>query len=132
PYQRRLFCRRVLEEGGSVAEPSEAAGWSERTGFKWLQRLREEPDAGLEDRRSGPRRARTRSATRGGRSGRWCLLLHRAESPSSRPVVPASPLRAQTSPASRAASPSAGTDDRFPCPDPAAEARCRGRSGHRA
>jgi len=41
PYQRRLFVRRVLEEGWSVAEASEAAGWSERSGFKWLRRWRE-------------------------------------------------------------------------------------------
>lgn len=56
PYQRRLFVRRVLEQGWSVAEASDAAGWSERTGFKWLRRFREEGEAGLADRRSGPRR----------------------------------------------------------------------------
>jgi transposase InsO family protein len=55
-YQRRLFVRRVLEQGWSVAEASDAAGWSERTGFKWLRRFREEGEVGLEDRRSGPRR----------------------------------------------------------------------------
>lgn len=57
PYGRRLFVRRVLEQSWSVAEASEAAGWSERTGFKWLRRFREEGEAGLVDRRSGPRRA---------------------------------------------------------------------------
>ena len=56
PYQRQLFIRRVLERGWSVAEASEAAGWSERTGFKWLRRFREEGAPGLADRRSGPRR----------------------------------------------------------------------------
>jgi len=56
PYQRSLFVRRVLEEGWSVTAASEAAGWSERTGFKWLRRFREEGEAALSDRRPGPRR----------------------------------------------------------------------------
>jgi transposase InsO family protein len=50
--------RRVLEQGWSVASASEAAGWSERTGFKWLRRWREEGEAGLADRRPGPSQAR--------------------------------------------------------------------------
>jgi len=61
PYQRRLFIRRVLDESWSVAEASEAAGWSERTGYKWLQRFREEGKEGLADRRSGPRQVRNRT-----------------------------------------------------------------------
>ena len=61
PYQRRLFVRRVMEEGWSVAEASGAAGWSERTGFKWLRRFREEGEKGLQDRRSGPLRVRNRT-----------------------------------------------------------------------
>jgi transposase InsO family protein len=61
PYQRRLFVQRVLEQGWSVAEASEAAGWSERTGYKWLRRFREEGEAGLVDRRSGPLRVRNRT-----------------------------------------------------------------------
>lgn len=64
PYQRKLFVRRVLEQGWSVAEASEAAGWSERTGYKWLRRFREEAEVGLEDRRSGPRRVRNRTPRR--------------------------------------------------------------------
>jgi transposase InsO family protein len=64
PYQRKLFIRRVLEEDWSVAEASDAAGWSERTGYKWLRRFREEKEGGLEDRRSGPRRARNRTPRR--------------------------------------------------------------------
>lgn len=64
PYQRRLFLRRVLDQGWSVAEASEAAGWSERTGFKWLRRFREEGEAGLVDRRSGPREAQNRTSRR--------------------------------------------------------------------
>lgn len=61
PYQRRLFVRRVVGEGWSIAEASEAAGWSERTGYKWLRRWREEGESGLGDRRSGPRRVRNRT-----------------------------------------------------------------------
>lgn len=63
-YQRRLMVRRVLEEGWSVAAASEAAGWSERTGFKWLRRWRDEGEAGLHDRRPGPVRARNRTPQR--------------------------------------------------------------------
>lgn len=63
-YQRRLMVRRVREQGWSVAAASEAAGWSERTGFKWLRRWREEGDRGLADRRSGPREARNRTPQR--------------------------------------------------------------------
>jgi transposase InsO family protein len=61
PYQRKLFVRRVLEQGWSVAAASEAAGWSERTGFTWLRRWREEGEAGLVDRKAGPRRVRNRT-----------------------------------------------------------------------
>jgi transposase InsO family protein len=61
PYQRRLFIRRVLEEGWSVPEASEAAGWSDRTGYKWLRRFRGEGESGLADRRSGPLQARNRT-----------------------------------------------------------------------
>ena len=61
PYQRKLFVRRVLEQGWSVAEASEAAGWSERTGYKWLRRFRDEGEDGLVDRRSGPHRVRNRT-----------------------------------------------------------------------
>lgn len=60
-YQRRLMIRRVLEQGWSVAAASEAAGWSERTGFKWLRRWREEGETGLVDRRPGPLQARNRT-----------------------------------------------------------------------
>lgn len=64
PYQRKLFIRRVLEENWSVAEASELAGWSERTGYKWLRRWREEGEAGLADRKAGPRRVRNRTPQR--------------------------------------------------------------------
>lgn len=61
PYQRKLLIERILDEDWSVSDASDAAGWSERTGFKWLRRFREEGEAGLVDRRSGPREARNRT-----------------------------------------------------------------------
>lgn len=72
-YQRRLMIRR-LEAGLSVAEAAERAGWSERTAYKWLRRWREEGEAGLEDRRCGPRRARNRTL---GRKVEKILILRR-------------------------------------------------------
>lgn len=53
---RALLVKRVTEEGWTVREASEAAGVSQRTGFKWLARFREEGEAGLADRSSRPRR----------------------------------------------------------------------------
>ena len=35
-----LICRRVLEEGWTLAQAAEAAGCSERTASKWLRRYR--------------------------------------------------------------------------------------------
>lgn len=57
PASRALLVRRVLE-GWSVREASEAAGVSERTGWKWLRRFREEGSTGLHDRSSRPHRCR--------------------------------------------------------------------------
>jgi transposase len=54
PTARLLLCRRVLEEGRSLAEAAEAAGVSERTARKWLARYRTEGEAGLGDRSSRP------------------------------------------------------------------------------
>lgn len=51
---RALLVRRVLEEGWTVKAASEAAGISERTGYKWLARFRAEGEAGLTDRSSRP------------------------------------------------------------------------------
>ena len=45
PRQRTLMCRRVREEGWTVAEAAEAAGCSERTVYRWLARC----DAGERD-----------------------------------------------------------------------------------
>ena len=55
PASRALLVGRVLE-GWSVGEASDAAGVSERTGWKWLRRYREEGSTGLHDRSSRPRR----------------------------------------------------------------------------
>ena len=52
---RALLVGRVLDEGWSVAEASQAAGVSKRTGFKWLARFKAEGSAGLTDRSSRPR-----------------------------------------------------------------------------
>lgn len=58
PQSRALLVDRVLVDGWTVAEASDAAGVSERTGWKWLARFREEGTQGLYDRSSRPRRSR--------------------------------------------------------------------------
>ena len=59
PSSRRLICRRVLEEGWTLAEAAAAAGCSERTACKWLGRYRA-GDRELLDRSSRPRRSPNR------------------------------------------------------------------------
>ena len=54
PRSRRLLADRVLVEGWSLAAAAEAAGVSERTAWKWVDRFRREGEAGLEDRSSAP------------------------------------------------------------------------------
>jgi transposase InsO family protein len=54
PKGRLLLCRRVLDEGWSLATAAEAAGVSERTASKWVRRYRAEGEAGLVDRSSAP------------------------------------------------------------------------------
>jgi transposase InsO family protein len=54
-----LICRRVLEEGWTIAGAAEAAGCSGRTASKWLKRYRE-GDLELRDRSSRPRRSPSR------------------------------------------------------------------------
>jgi transposase InsO family protein len=49
-----LLVERVLVEGWSLAAAAEAAGVSERTAWKWVDRFRREGEAGLEDRSSAP------------------------------------------------------------------------------
>jgi transposase InsO family protein len=56
PSSRRLICRRVLEEGWTLAEAAVAAGCSERTAAKWVRRYRE-GERELLDRSSRPRRS---------------------------------------------------------------------------
>jgi transposase InsO family protein len=55
PRSRRLLVDRVLVEGWSLAAAAEAAGVSERTAWKWVDRFRREGEAGLDDRSSVPR-----------------------------------------------------------------------------
>jgi transposase InsO family protein len=52
PHGRELMCRRVRQDGWSVADAASAAGCSERTCYRWLARF----DAGepLTDRSSAP------------------------------------------------------------------------------
>ncbi len=62
PHSRLLICRRVLEQGWSLAQAAEAAGVSERTAAKWLSRYRAEGEAGLADRSSAPGEVANRTA----------------------------------------------------------------------
>ena len=55
PKGRLTLVRRVLEQGWSLAEAAEAAGVSERTCSKWVERYRGEGESGLLDRSSTPR-----------------------------------------------------------------------------
>jgi transposase InsO family protein len=59
PSNRRLICRRVLEEGWTLRQAAEAAGCSVRTVAKWLRRFRD-GDRELLDRSSRPRRSPAR------------------------------------------------------------------------
>jgi transposase InsO family protein len=63
PHGRTLMCRRVREEGWTIAQAADAAGCSERTCYRWLDRY----DAGeaMTDRSSAPHRVpgRTPQAT---------------------------------------------------------------------
>src|SRR3954447_8533580 len=61
PRSRRLLVDRVLVEGWSLAAAAEAAGVSERTAWKWVERFRREGERGLEDRSSRPRRVPSRT-----------------------------------------------------------------------
>jgi transposase InsO family protein len=54
PRSRRLLVERVVVEGWSLLAAAEAAGVSERTAWKWVDRFRREGAAGLEDRSSAP------------------------------------------------------------------------------
>jgi transposase InsO family protein len=56
PKSRRLLVERVLVEGWSLTQAAAAAGVSERTAWKWVQRFREHGEEGLRDRSSAPNR----------------------------------------------------------------------------
>ncbi|MEM9174291.1 MAG: IS481 family transposase [Myxococcota bacterium] len=59
PKTRLLLVRRVLEKNWPVTRAAHAGGVSRQTAYKWLSRYREGGEAGLEDRRSTPRRTPT-------------------------------------------------------------------------
>jgi transposase len=56
PNGRRFVCERVLEQGWSVRSAAAAAGVTERTVYRWLQRFRCQGERGLRDRPPIPRR----------------------------------------------------------------------------
>jgi transposase len=58
---RRRMVASVLELGRSIAQAAEAAGVSDRTCSKWVQRYLVEGDAGLLDRSSAPQRVHNRT-----------------------------------------------------------------------
>jgi len=55
PKGRLTMVVRVVEQGWSVTEAAEAAGVSGRTCSKWVDRYRQEGEAGLLDRSSAPK-----------------------------------------------------------------------------
>ena len=57
-FGRELLCRRVEEQGWTVAAAAQAAGVSRTTAGKWIRRYRGEGVSGLADRSSRPRRLR--------------------------------------------------------------------------
>jgi transposase InsO family protein len=57
-----LLADRVLVQGWSLAAAAEAAGVSERTGWKWVDRFRREGEQGLADRSSAPQSVPSRTA----------------------------------------------------------------------
>ena len=59
PYMRELMCRRVVEERWTVAEAAEAAGCSERTCYRWLERWR--ANEAMTDRSSAPHHVANRT-----------------------------------------------------------------------
>src|ERR671930_625569 len=62
PKSRALIARRVLEEDWSLTSAAEAAGVSEPTARKWVERARQ--GESLEDRSSRPKRTPARLASR--------------------------------------------------------------------
>jgi transposase InsO family protein len=64
PKGRALLVGRVLDEGWTVQEASQAAGVSRRTGYKWIGRFESEGQAGLFDRSSRPHSTPTATSAR--------------------------------------------------------------------
>ncbi len=64
PKGRAVMVRRVVDEGWSLTQAAEAAGVSERTCRKWVERHRAEGEAGLVDRSSAPRTVANRTDER--------------------------------------------------------------------
>jgi transposase InsO family protein len=64
PKGRALLVGRVLDEGWTVQEASQAAGVSRRTGYKWIRRFESEGQAGLFDRSSRPHSTPTATSPR--------------------------------------------------------------------
>jgi transposase InsO family protein len=62
PQGRLLLCQRVCDQGRGLTEAAEAAGVSERTARRWLQRYRTEGPDGLVDRSSRPLTSPRRTA----------------------------------------------------------------------
>jgi transposase len=56
PNSRRLLIERVIDERWSVSAAAAAAGVSQRTVYRWLQRWRQDGARGLLDRSSRPLR----------------------------------------------------------------------------
>lgn len=74
PQSRALLVSRILEQGWTVVEATQAVGVSERTGWKWLARYREGGADALSDRSSRPHR----SHRTGARARRRIVQLRRA------------------------------------------------------
>jgi transposase InsO family protein len=64
PKGRLTMVRRVLEQDWSLTEAAEAAGVSERTTRKWVDRYRAEGEVGLHDRSSAPKTVANRTEER--------------------------------------------------------------------
>jgi transposase InsO family protein len=60
PNSRKLLVQRIEAEDWSLMAAAEAAGISERSARKWLERWQTEGDAGLLDRSSAPKRVPSR------------------------------------------------------------------------
>jgi transposase InsO family protein len=71
-HGRMLLCRRIEEQGWTVAGAAAAAGVSRQTAWKWRRRLQQEGPSGLVERRSARRRPPQRI---GGRLLRRIVLL---------------------------------------------------------